>query len=181
MKSDLADFIGRHEPFAEETAVWANGRFPLQITHYLSQSLPPQPYISSVRAVVFHGDSVLTISGPDGDHYIVPGGRREEGESLAETAHREVLEETGWTIELGTILSFTHFHHLSPKPDDYAYPHPDFLQLIYLAEAKSLHQSHKIFDQWVAESHFYSLAEAMTRLQSESQRLLLQAAMARRL
>jgi 8-oxo-dGTP pyrophosphatase MutT (NUDIX family) len=178
MRSDLADFIGRHEPLAAETAVWGNGRFPLQITHYLSQSLPPQPYVSSVRAVVFRGNCVLTVSGPHGDYYIVPGGRREADESLQETAQREVLEETGWTIQLGPILSFTHFHHLSPKPDDYVYPHPDFIQLIYLAEAKEQQQNNKIYDQWVADSHFYPLAEAMARLQSKSQRLLLQAAIA---
>ena len=37
-------------------------------------------------------------------YYIVPGGGVEEGEMVIEAAHREAAEETGLTIELGSLL-----------------------------------------------------------------------------
>lgn len=60
-------------------------------------------------AIVVHpdGDRVLMVRHVDmeGDFWrgswIFPGGRVEVGETLAETAAREVLEETGITVEVG--------------------------------------------------------------------------------
>jgi len=40
---------------------------------------------------------VLVVREQNGAH-LWPGGRREPNETLIETAQREVLEETGWTV-----------------------------------------------------------------------------------
>ena len=114
MKSDLAAFLGRHQPIVEDSAVW--GDLPLRITSYLSKERPPLDYITSVRSLIFREDSILVVRNPDEIH-IMPGGRCETGEALEETLHREVLEETGWIIAEVSMLGFVHFHHLIPITD----------------------------------------------------------------
>jgi 8-oxo-dGTP pyrophosphatase MutT (NUDIX family) len=78
---------------------------------------------------------VLVVRDQTSQH-IVPGGRRETGETLAGTLRREVLEETGWTVRDPWPLGFVHFHHETPPPDLFpGAPYPDFVQQIYLALA----------------------------------------------
>lgn len=109
MELNLAAFLSGHKALVEDSAVW--GDLPLRITSYLSNELPPSQYITSVRGIIFHNDSILVVRNPQGIH-ISPGGQREAGETLEETLHREVLEETGWTITEVRMLGFVHFHHL---------------------------------------------------------------------
>jgi ADP-ribose pyrophosphatase YjhB (NUDIX family) len=54
--------------------------------------------------VVINDGRILLIrraSGAFVDHWAVPGGRQQWGETMRETATREVLEETGLIIEVG--------------------------------------------------------------------------------
>lgn len=79
-------------------------------------------------------------------HWNFPGGGVEAGETLAEGAKREVLEETGITIKVGEVLeSFT-----SPKHE----------VTIFLAEYESgeiVVQSSELLD-----AKWYALDEAVT-------------------
>ena len=55
-----------------------------------------------------------------------------------------------------------HFHHLTPKPDSYRYPYPDFLWLVYAAEALEHDSGLDIRDDRVVDSdlvHRSSLPE----------------------
>ena len=72
----------------------------------------------------------------DGSH-VMPGGRREAGESFEETAVREVAEETGWQVDPASLrlLGWMHYEYLTPRPDDWQFPHPDFIQLVYAGTA----------------------------------------------
>jgi 8-oxo-dGTP diphosphatase len=121
-------------PLAEETTIWGAGRFAFRVTGYLTSELPPLESITSVRGLVFRGDSMLCLSEPEGIH-LFPGGRREPGEALEETLRRELLEEAGCRLAEVSLLGFMHFHHLNPAPPGYPYPYPDFLQLVYVAAA----------------------------------------------
>jgi ADP-ribose pyrophosphatase YjhB (NUDIX family) len=51
-----------------------------------------------------------------GSVHILPGGRRRGGESLEQTLRRELLEETGWTINQPQLLGVRHFHQFGPTP-----------------------------------------------------------------
>src|SRR4029079_10230696 len=93
--SPLADYLSKHRPQIEELVLWDDLR--LRVTSYLSSEIPPLELVTSVRAVVLNGRSVIVVRAPEGLH-LLPGGRREPGEGLVETLTREVLEETGWTI-----------------------------------------------------------------------------------
>ena len=130
----------------------------MRIRAYLSDLQPPLEFVSSVRSVVFSGDPVLVIRNRDGIH-VLPGGRREPGESIEATLRREVGEETGWTIDAPRLLGFLHFYHLSPKPRDYRYPYPDFLQPIFLSEAAEFDASCLLPDGYELEAGFHRISE----------------------
>lgn len=126
-------FLARHRPVCEERAVWGKGRIRLRVMAYLTTDLPPLEYVTSVRAIVLRGDSVLVVRDSEHTWHILPGGRREPGEDLQATLGREVLEETGWTIRAPAFLGVMVFHHLTARPAHYAYPYPEFVQLVYVA------------------------------------------------
>src|SRR5215210_7372565 len=115
MPFDLDAFLARHEPGGVQTVEWgtAASPIPLRIAGYLSQELPPLEYVASVRGVVFCRDRVLVMRNRDEVH-VLPGGQREGDETLVETLQREVLEEAGWTVEVGGMLGFLHLRHLVP-------------------------------------------------------------------
>lgn len=58
----------------------------------------------SGRAVILRQGSLLLMSYKDGEYYNFPGGAVEPGETLAQCARREVLEETGLTVDVGEAL-----------------------------------------------------------------------------
>ncbi len=47
---------------------------------------------------------ILLIQRADNEHWGLPGGHVEPGESVAQAAAREVLEETGCEIEVGRLI-----------------------------------------------------------------------------
>jgi len=63
--------------------------------------------IAAVIAVVVRGRDVLLvrrINPPDAGLWGFPGGKIEPGETLADAAQRELLEETGVTASAGAVL-----------------------------------------------------------------------------
>ena len=131
---DLVQLLEGLAPAAHELAEW--GPLRLRFDAYLSMHSLPDELITSARCVVRFGDQVVVTRSAD-DVNIWPGGRREPGESMRETAIREVFEETGCRLDPRSIrlLGFLHARHLVPPPADYRYPYPDFLQLVFVGEA----------------------------------------------
>lgn len=67
---------------------------------------PDRPVVG-VGAVVLDGNRVLLVKrghAPLKGHWSLPGGGVEIGETLEQAVAREVLEETGVTIEVGPIV-----------------------------------------------------------------------------
>jgi 8-oxo-dGTP pyrophosphatase MutT (NUDIX family) len=138
--------------------------------------MPPLDYITSARCLVFRHDSVLVQRDRDSTH-ILPGGRREADESPLEAVHREVLEETGWSITDPVLIGFVHFAHLTPKPSGHAYPYPDFVQVVYLADARESVPDARLDDGYEVESVFRPVADVQGRTIPATQRLFLDAAL----
>jgi 8-oxo-dGTP diphosphatase len=57
-------------------------------------------------ALITNGDRLLLVKQNYGKRlWALPGGLSEPGEELAETARREVLEETGLDVEIGDLVA----------------------------------------------------------------------------
>jgi ADP-ribose pyrophosphatase YjhB (NUDIX family) len=172
--SPLASFLAKYSRGTEELVYWDHLR--LHVTSYLATEPPPIEFVTSVRAIVLHDSSVMLVRAPDGTH-ILPGGRRESGEALIDTLMREVLEETGWTIEQLQLIGVKHFHHLTPMPHDYRYPYPDFLQMIYRAKAQHHLPEAREIDGYELETKFISVEEALTLPLTPSDQMWLRTAL----
>lgn len=154
-----------------ETYDWPAVRFA--VNSYLHGTPPPTEFITSVRAVVLRDQAVFVVQDPDGYH-IIPGGRREAGESFVETVVREVLEETGWQVTVGPLLGFKHFHYLTPPPPEVSAPYPDFVQLVYVAKAVFYRPEAREQDGYELGAQFVPLVQVAVTV---SEQLFLQAAL----
>lgn len=173
MQSDLEMFMAGRLPDSQDVETW--GEIRLSISGYLTQDIPPDRLITSVRCVILNQDKVMVVQNPDG-YRVLLGGRRETGESFVETLRREVLEETGWSVREPLLLGFLQFHHLTPKPVDYLYPYPDFLQLVFAAEADQHEPEKRIEDDYETDPTFYVLTEAFKLPLPARDRMFLEAA-----
>lgn len=73
----------------------------------MNRAYPSQPIVG-VGVVVWHNDRVLLVKRgkpPRAGQWSLPGGAQLLGETLAESAKREVREETGIDIRLGDIVA----------------------------------------------------------------------------
>lgn len=161
----LDRFLAGRAPAGEEEVVWRHhdgSAMPLCIRYYVTGDEPPEAYVTSVRAVVLRGSHVLVLRNPDGVHAL-PGGRREEGETLMETLQREILEEGGYETQAATRLGVVHLRHLAPVPQEYRWLHPDFLWAVYRAVASDA-EPLLVDDDYELEASFVPAGEAMRRV-----------------
>ena len=70
-------------------------------------TLDVEDYKLNIRAggVIIHNNKVLTHRNINKEHYCMPGGRIEIGESSEQTIKREIQEELGKQIEITGYLS----------------------------------------------------------------------------
>lgn len=137
----LAEALSGLSPLVVEDARW--GEMPLRIAAHAGMYRGPDELVSSVRCIVLDGDRVLVCDTPNGPH-VVPGGRREPGETLEQTARREVHEETGCRVGAMAPLGFFHFTQLADVPAGYPYPHPELVQVVFTAPLEGA-----LSDGWV--------------------------------
>jgi 8-oxo-dGTP pyrophosphatase MutT (NUDIX family) len=138
-----AELLAASEPAAVEEVDWPR-ILRLKVSAFtVPADLPPE-IVTSVRCIVEVDDRIVICENQHGRH-MWPGGRRKPGETFAETACREVHEETGWLVDPSTIrtIGWLHHEHVMPAPDDHPYPHPDFLHPVVRANALS-----RAADEW---------------------------------
>ncbi len=157
---------------------WLNNPLPLRQRTYLCPTLPPDELISSARAVLLRGNEVMLIRDHRDEPYIIPGGRREPGETVLETLQREMREETGWSVRDTAVIGCVHFQHLGPKPAGYPYPHPHFFWAIFAAQVDSFDAAAIEDDFYVTSASFKPIREVATWNLDDGQNELLQTAVA---
>lgn len=77
----------------------------------MSRSYPERPLVG-VGVVIRRGRDVLLVrraKPPAQNKWSIPGGAQRLGETVAETAIREVLEETGVAVEITKLLGVEDF------------------------------------------------------------------------
>jgi len=158
----VADFLRPLTPIAVDFAVWPGG-MELALTAYATGGQPPVDFVSSVRCIVSVGEQVLVCEDRHPSVDVLPGGRCEPGESWAQTAHREVFEETGWRVDPHTLsaLGFIHFRHLTPVADEHPFPHPDFFQVVRSGEGRGAPEDWVDVEGWVLRSWLHPVTEAL--------------------
>jgi len=126
--------------------------------------------------VVLVDGSVVICETPR-DVHLLPGGRREPGESYEETCRREVYEETGLSLCEMIALGFLRFSHLAPASD------ADFLQVVFGAKtswrAIEAAAGWSDVEGWESNSRAVSIDEARARCPDLTQIAFLDAALAR--
>jgi 8-oxo-dGTP pyrophosphatase MutT (NUDIX family) len=87
---------------------------------------PTRQIRPGVSAVIFDADGrVLLQQRTDNGRWGIPGGAVEFGESVLAALHREVLEETGLTIEVERLIG--------------VYSHPDHHQIVTYPDGNVFH------------------------------------------
>ena len=171
----LARFVEGRSPAASGTVIWKPRTLEFTMTTYLANDAAPDGLVTSARCVVLRDGEVLVVTDRDGVMHIVPGGRREPGETLVETARREVREETGLDLirleQIGVML----YEHLTPRPREYSYPYPYFIQVVFVATSPA-GADVECDDEWAASAGFMDVTSAR-EIVSDSQRPLLDAAL----
>lgn len=148
----------------------------LRIESYVNPEPPPRAleYVTSVRCLVLREREVLVVRDPNGVH-LLPGGHRERDETFEETVRREVLEESGWSIQAPLRqLGIRHIFHFESYPP---YPYPHSLQLVYCANADAYHPEAREKDGYELGATFHSLDTIASLPLSQEDRGFLEAAL----
>ncbi len=178
MDDDLAAFLRQLTPFAEEVVAWPP--INLRLACYLTERTPPRTHMTSARAVVINGDRVLVVRDPSNRH-ILPGGRLQAHEGPEDALRREVLEETGWSLECFRPIGILHYTHIDPMPEGWSYPYPDFIQIVYAGSAGEYHPEMKEVDGYEIGSEFLLLADVQSLSLNMGQHVFLDTAVGLRM
>jgi 8-oxo-dGTP diphosphatase len=103
-----------------------------------SLSTPPDELVSNVRIIGLHRGHVLVCANDQGWRFL-PGGTREPGEPVEQTAGRELMEEAGAVLRspISTVGAFE--VHNSAGPYRPHLPHPDSYWLYVSADVEVRH------------------------------------------
>jgi ADP-ribose pyrophosphatase YjhB (NUDIX family) len=133
--------VAAHDPIGvHDETVW--GVTGLRLHAYAGEADLPDELVTSMRCLVVvpgeAGPRLVVCQTVHGDTHPWPGGRREAGETFADTIVREVHEETGWHVDPASIvrLGWLRLAISTPRPAVPFGPHPDFLHIVCAAVAR---------------------------------------------
>ncbi|WP_067563560.1 NUDIX hydrolase [Nocardia acidivorans] len=107
-------------PVLHAPARWEWGGLDVQF----STELPPDELVTNIHVICFVGDEIVLCRDSRG-RWLVPGGTREESESVRDCVIRELREEAGAEL-VGPLHWFGAHHAITDHPAPYRpwQPHP---------------------------------------------------------
>ena len=110
---------------------------PNEIALILDEQLPPASLTTSALALAFRGQQIL-MTNLNSRGWDIPGGHIEVGEDPEAAMRREVIEETGATLDQVRLLGYQRIRLLAPCPPSYRYPYPESYQVLFVATIADL-------------------------------------------
>jgi 8-oxo-dGTP pyrophosphatase MutT (NUDIX family) len=109
--------------------------------------------------VLVHDNKVLLLYDKNWNHYVLPQGHKEEGETLRQTAIRETKEETGYN-DLELIRKIKQYQYHYPKDDKIIYKsiHVYLISILSLSREDRKFEKHENYT-----NHFFEFNEAIAR------------------
>jgi ADP-ribose pyrophosphatase YjhB (NUDIX family) len=106
---------------------------PAEVTDILSDEPPPEELTKAVYVFAFAGNELLLAKRRGDEQWALPGGEREPGEQLEDSARRLVADAAG--CELGDLVRFgwQRVRFAGKVPEDWAHGSDSYIRL-YLAE-----------------------------------------------
>ncbi|MEE1823574.1 NUDIX hydrolase [Streptomyces sp. BE20] len=89
--TDRAAELATLFPALHAPQYWTWGRYDAQF----STALPPDELVTNIHLVGFTGDGLVVLCRDERDHWFLPGGTREDRESVESCLVRELREEAG--------------------------------------------------------------------------------------
>ncbi|MFE2722290.1 NUDIX hydrolase [Kitasatospora sp. NPDC059327] len=119
--SDRAAQLAARFPALHAPQYWTWGRYDAQF----STAMPPDELITNIHLVGF-ADGLVVLCRDDRDHWFLPGGTRESGESIESCLVRELAEEAGARL-LGEPSWLGAHRCVTDNPEPYRpwQPHPE--------------------------------------------------------
>jgi 8-oxo-dGTP diphosphatase len=120
----------------------------------MSREYPARPIVG-VGVVVWYGDRVLLVrrgKPPRVGHWSLPGGAQQLGETVAQAARREVMEEVGLEVALGDIVATVDL--IEHDPDDRIRYHYTLIDFVAEAPCAALRPGSD-----AADARWFSVAE----------------------
>lgn len=100
-----------------------------------SATVPDRTMIQSVNVVPFIGGQCVVVEVADGQ-LTLPGGTQEPGETLLQTARRELMEEAGAELVSVGPLGYWNCHSERNEPWRPFLPHPDYVRLVLMGDVE---------------------------------------------
>ncbi len=120
---------------------------------------------TTVGAIIKNSsDQILLQRRSDDGFWSLPGGGIEPDETVFECLEREILEETGWKIEVLSLLGI----YSSPSTQTHTYPDGNVVQFVALVfEARALKRIQEI-DSESLEIRFFNAQNLPEKLHSNN-------------
>lgn len=106
---------------------------PNKVELYFTDSIPEIEKVAAVFVYAFNSNGELLLANDRKGRWNIPGGGRDEGETVVETAIRETMEEACVKIKEVQVIGHQRLLVDGEPPKDYRRPYPEAYEVFVTA------------------------------------------------